>query len=94
MSLAGESKTTFENAVLKEQKGDKLTFLVNREERISALSGRLVYRTSIVNESHLPIGSEQMTLGSVWNLNLQYPVYEEGLPVILEMEKVKGAEPK
>ena len=93
-SQAVGSTKTYENAVLMKQQGERLSFLVDREERISAVSGRLAYHTRILNENNLPISSEQMNLGSIWVLKLRYPIYEEDLPVILEMHRVKGAEPK
>jgi len=93
-SQAVESTKTFENAVLKKHVGETLSFLVDREQRISTVSGRLAYHTRILNENNLPISSEQMNLGSIWVLKLRYPIYEEDLPVILEMHRVKGAEPK
>jgi len=90
-----DSRTrTVNSATLHKRAGDTLIFVADRRGRIWTIKGELSDQTQIFNEKEEEINAERMDLGSVWQINLQYSAQEGGLPVILEMKRIRPKAPE
>jgi hypothetical protein len=85
---------TVEPATLHKRAGNTLVFVADRRGRIWTIKGRLSDQTQIFNEKEEEISAKGLGLGSVWAINLQYPAQEGGLPVILEMKRIRPKAPE
>jgi hypothetical protein len=73
---------------------DTLVFSVEENKGTGLRKGRLSEETSILDEKDKPLNAEALEVGSVWAIKLLYPYEEKGLPLILEMKRIRQRPPK
>ena len=70
---------------------DVLVFSVEVKKGVGLRKGRLSDETSILDEKSKPLNAKALEVGSIWTIKLLYPYDDRGLPVILEMRRIRGA---
>lgn len=89
----GDLIRELEAARLAKSVEDILVFSVGVKKGMGLRKGRLSDETSILDEESDPLDAKALEIGSVWTIKLLYPYDDRGLPVILEMRRIRGPRP-